>query len=672
MKKGALNKSSVDQVLDVAEQRAADAPKCESFESFLRTQAKVKTPGGSYVDYTFEGREALLEIVQLIDRIIDPKNPLPDSRVGICGGAQIGKTIIELWLMGYMTGQQFLNAILYLPDDDMVQGIVDAKFRPDVLDQLPWLNDLISLGKSVNESGKTVNRKGAFNVTDGTRSANGMLRGMNKVPTSFSADVVIEDEKDDIDPKNSKYLGGRMTASKLRLAISIGTQRIQGAGQNKVFEEGTQHCWNLFAASGAQIIPEEHWPEICRLAIDGTPKPTDPKLTAEGFKADNGAVWSYDPEAKVYLAHPQTGEPLDRRLGKFIAKFPERAKQRNWSFRVTQLSTAAIDLIQIVRAYLLEAVVDPDSMIVFNCDRLGIPKSGGLQPITREVLDRARSVVRYEVGLKKSTETAARRVAGLDMGDRCWFTCREKISALDVRMPWVEQMSSESVRNRIPQLRELLGFDCLFVDAGPLRDLSRALCFTLNGLDSFKAPTILNPEKTRIDFGNGLIWDGEKQRWFGLRCAAVEFTLKSGQGVVHKLGVTQDGRMYPIIACNREETIAHLVDELLTPGEGIIEVVDGKTRVDPKLRLAQKPQGSSPILQTLDDHFVQGGRRAPNAKGDLEFIDKCENHFLLSSAYGRLAERESDPATHARKPFEYESVTIKGHERIQTQKGALI
>ena len=90
-----------------------------------------------------------------------------------------------------------------------------------------------------------------------------MIHGMQKIPTTFSFDIVIEDEKDDIPPTMSRYLTARMTASDLRFRLSIGTQHYAGAGQNKEFEDGTMHIGHFTCpACALKQNPEENWPQI--------------------------------------------------------------------------------------------------------------------------------------------------------------------------------------------------------------------------------------------------------------------------------------------------------------------------------------------------------------------------------------------------------------------------
>jgi hypothetical protein len=707
--------TDIKQGLDHAAAPKVVTPVVGSFREFLEEHARVKTADGSYAPYTFEGREALQFVVRIIDRVLGsavvgplapvggqiiaasgdavyngppreatrPTTPISDARLTATGSAQWGKTILELNFLAYAAGLQFRSVGLFLPDEDLVEGVVDSKLRPDVLDQQPWLNSLITLGKAENASGKTVNRKGLFTCTDGRRKSHGMIHGMQKIPTTFSFDIVIEDEKDDIPPTMSRYLTARMTASDLRFRLSIGTQRYAGAGQNKTFEEGTMHVGHFTCPRcGHRQNPEENWPGICRLAVDGEPRRDDPQLQLEGnFRRTDGnaggtpaPLFDFEPDGNFYLGCVRCGAELDRHAPEFIPRHPEREKLHHWSVRISQLLVAAIALKQIVADWCHNAVKDPDAMKTFYVDRLGLPRSSS-QQLDQKILDRARSLESFDLSLTARPATV--RFAGLDTGDRCWLTVREVETivgrssvSLDIpgttaswdaratrfpmkRIVWMEQLSAERVRARVPQIFETMGVSALFVDAGPLRDLARDLCFLLNGLMNFRPSPLADHKRAIIRFPGGLTWDGRNERWRGLRCAAVEFTLKEGKGVAHKLGITQDGLFYPVIACNRDETIERVVNELLTASEGVIEVIDeGETatahgrdaratrlRTTPTIRLPQRTAGSPRIIETFDAHIVSGSRRERDEDGKAEhFVDGCENHFLLSNAYSALAE----------------------------------
>ena len=94
-----------------------------------------------------------------------------------------------------------------------------------------------------------------------------------------------------------------------------------------------------------------------------------------------------------------------------------------------------------------------------------------------------------------------------------------------------------------------------------------------------------------------------------------------------------------MIQANRDETIQHVVDELLTADEGLVHVVEGKLRTAPILRLPAKGPGAPAIVETFDQHLLAGSRKEKNADGkSLSFVDKVENHLLLANAYSALAE----------------------------------
>lgn len=636
--------SAIDRMSGKLAQASAplvDAPQVSSFREFLETAGRVVTKNG-VMPYSFAGRAPLRVAVEMVDDLLGSHTgkPLTDGSLAICGGAQFGKTILALKLVAYLTAIRFLRVGYYLPDDELVQGIVDTKFRPEIVDVMPWFADMISIGKTVNESGRAVNRKGALMVTDGNRTGLGYIRGMGKIPTSFSMDVIIEDEKDDIPEKAAKFLPGRMSSSDYRLRFSIGTQRIFGAGQQKEFENGTQHVGCVDCpACGHTHNPEEDWPGIVRLAMDGVARASDPRLTLTGDFRHRGEsseqIAGFDHEGHYYYACTQCGTPLDAETIRYEARRPDRIKERKYSIRISQMCTTAIALKQIVHDWCANAVRDPESMRSFRCDRMGIPKSS-LQRIEPAIIERARALDPYDLSL--TPRTGSTLFAGLDTGDRCWLTIHDVASRTDRRLAWAEQISTERCRARVPQLFLTMGVSCLFIDAGPERDLARDICYLLNHIADFTWQGSGDPERAVIYFPNGLVWDGERSQWRGLRAATVEFSLKDGQGIRHKLGRTQDGRLYPVIQTSRDETIQRVIDDLLTADEGIIDLVGDQLRTAPAFRLPRNEPGSPAVADLYTRHLMSGSRKEIDDKGQPHFVDKVENHFLLSSAYARLAE----------------------------------
>ena len=618
-----------------------DLPPIASFKQMLECHARVKA-GSGYVPYHFEGRELLEFVIDLIDEILGSATgePLKDATLSVCGGAQFGKTVLVLNLMAYLLGVRFMNAAYYLPDKELIDAVVDGKLRPDVIEQIPWFAPLIQVGKTINKLGKNVNRKGAMLCTDGVRTALGYVLALNKPATTVSADVVIVDERDDIKEKFAKYVGGRLAASDLRLEISIGTMRIHGAGQNKQFEDGTQHVGILTCPCCAhKQNPEENFPQIISLALEGDAAKNDPQLTFEGdFKRPGeGLGIPHSPDNLYYYGCVECGTCLDRRAIKPEAKFPERAKLRRWSIRISQLGIGAMDLSQIVKRW-NNAIRDPESMVVFRCDVLAMPANTS-QSLTPQVIARANDSA-VELTLGPAPEGAS-RFGGLDMGDRCWFTARQIVSATRKEIIWLEQIALGSVIARVPALFNTLGLSALFIDSRPDANTSRTLCMILNGLVDFDFPKIKDPEKAYIAFGNGLAWDGPAGKWRGLRAAVVEFTKGDG-GLQQRLRVTDDGLMFPVIQANRDQTIQRVVNELLTAEEGVVDVIEGKLRTEPLMRTPVNAVGAPAIVKVFEDHLIVGSQKVKDAQGVEHFIDQVENHLLLSGGYGALAEKVAE------------------------------
>lgn len=654
---GAMSKLSAG--LDAAAK--GEAPVIGSFEEFLKDYAQVRKPDGTYTPYSLQGREALLAAVRVIDLVLGSHTGkmLPDAKLSICGGAQIGKTIIECNLMAYATGVRFLNVGLYLPDGELVEGIVDGKLRPDVIERIDFLGPLMTLGKAKDKRGRMVNRKGAFMVKDGTRTAEGMVMGLNKVPTTFSMSIAIEDEKDDIKSKFSKYLEGRMGASDLRFRISIGTQRLHGAGQNREWQDGSQGVFVFDAGDGKTIRPEEHWPQVCRLQLGTCPQATDPKLTYSGDfqrgKEPNAEKFPYKPGQTYYLAEPESGVVLDRSnpIEKHLR--PERIEMHDWSFSFSHLGMAAYGLDQMLSRW-QKAIKDPVTMVAFCCEVLALPKNT-TQGLSPEILTRSRSAGEpFDMSLSLRPGTAG--YGGLDTGNSCWFVAREVTSAVEKRIVHAEDIPLANVVRRAEALFHKIGLSALFIDARPAVNEARMLTYLLNGLSGIKWPVIADPEKARIRLPGGLEWNGEKGEWTNLRAAVVEFTKPAGAGITQKLGQEQaDGvtRFFPIIQCSRFDSIDRVISEFLTPAENIYRMHDGAIYDEPVMLLPRRVDGSPQILETLERHLITGSARVEKDGEKGDYIDKCDNHLLLADAYSGLAEHLVQ-ATVASAPVEFESI----------------
>ncbi len=682
-----------------SDKRTIKAPLRASFEEFLEQDARVPIGGGECGPYSFAGREVLRIIVRQIDHVLGVRgtdgsngtNAITDCITNIAGGAQWGKTVLELNLAAYATAQRFLNVGLFLPDDKLVDGVVDTKLRPEVIDQIPWFADMTRVGVAVNKSGKATNRKGAFMVTDGQRKASGLVMGLQKVPTTYSLDVAAKDELDDIPPKNEKFVKGRLTASKLRYTLNIGTQRVHGRGQQAKWKGSSQGVVLLPPLSRAGevgseseavtapegwINPEEAFPGIIRCQLGAAPASDDPQLTWTGDFRQGGTngetVATHKPGNIYYLAHPETGEALLRSQPICCHRQPAQLTQNNWGIRVSQLGIGAIGLSQIVGQFQL-AVNDPDEMVVFRCDVLALPQSLA-QALSPSVLDRARELDPYEVRLRVEPGRAA--FGGLDTGDKCWLWINEVESGARKRLIYPASIAAADLVPRTVSLFHQLGLAALFVDQRPLVSQARDLGKILNGLEALQTWPEADAANW-ITFPGGLAWNPVKKRWTGLRCAVVRFDKKQiGQGIEHGFDIFDEGGMtkfVPLIRCNREETIDRAVRSFLTPAEGVNEVLPPGTPGALTGGIRSLPAQLLPVkglalMETVEGHLVTGSEREKGADGSLgEYVDECANHSLLAKGYCDLAENEC-AGRNAHMAFSSRTVRHSRRERSEGRK----
>jgi hypothetical protein len=740
--------------------RVGNAPRCDSFQAFLRDHAKVLQRDGTGGLFSMEGRAPLQIVVDWLDKIL--RNTLDGQTVeidgvefgpgklkgatmAVGGGAQWGKTILELNLMAYATAIRFCSVGNYLPDRPKVEEIVGQKFRPNVLDLYPWMAEMIQVGKVQNASGKTIDRKESYTVTDGERKAFGNFCGMHKPPTSITIDLALLDEMDDIPDRNVGYVDARMTNSPVHLTCFIGTQRVAGAGQNSRLKASSFHVKMVPCPKcGREWCLEEEFPRCVRVKSEirnpkseGNPKseirtqtagaqpvriqnsnlrisdfgtsdfhasstsPLDPMISPE---------MGHDRMATYYVACPECGAELDRDSGRYVAKHPERIAQARLGVRVSQLNISAISMQEIIGAW-YAAFEDPsgNALGAFYCDRVAIPNAGAAQPITQAVLDDCR-----RLGLGETEETAepyamslrseirnpnarnpkeirnpksesgttgaqatgvqtsnlrisdfdfriSPRVAGMDMGPRCWFWCDEIRSPLVSACVWAELIASGNAPARVPVLMNALGIGCLFLDAGGEPDLTKRLVLALNGLENYSPPAVPKNEllKMTLSLGAGLSWDGQRSRWRGIRAAAVLFVSGEARGVEQAIGFTQEGRIYPLIKCNRGESIQTAVNDFLTPAEGVVEMIkeegggqrtkgrnpasglwpltSGSLRTLRRARLPQTYIGPGVSQAILDGHLLNLRKERDVRSGQEDWIEGVENHLGLAKCYARLA-----------------------------------
>jgi len=654
-----------------------------------------------------------------IDGVTFAPGQLKGASLAVGGGAQFGKTVLELNLMAYATAVRFLSVGNYLPDRPKVEEIVGQKFRPNVLDLYPWMAEMIQLGKVENASGKTINRKESYTVTDGERKSFGSFCGMHKPPTSITIDLALLDEVDDIPDRNIGYVDARMTSSPVHLTCFIGTQRVAGAGQNARLKASSFHVKMVPCPKcGREWCLEEEFPRCVRVSHPNLNLNLNPPEGRLGLRAGLRLRGEADPVispemghdrlAHYYAACPECGCELDRDSGRYVAKHPERIAQARLGLRVSQLDISAISMQEIVGAW-YAAFEDPsgNALAAFYCDRIAIPNAGAAQPITQAVLEDCRRLGLGEtaeaaepyamslgalnlnlnlnlpaeraglrLGLRLGAEKSV-RFAGMDLGPRCWFWCDEVRGPLVSACLWAELIASGNAPARVPILMQALGIQCLLLDAGGEPDLTKRLVLALNGLENYQPPLVPKNDLLKMRLynlggagilpaGAALSWDGERAQWRGLRAAAVLFVAGEAKGLEQTIGFTAEGRIYPLIKCNRAESIQTAVNDFLTPAEGVIEMLregrgsrveggtasarDRPTAVPPldtrpstlrALRRARLPQtyiGPGVSQAVLDGHLLNLRKERNPRTGAEEWIDGVENHLGLAKTYARLAQ----------------------------------
>ncbi|MGA2867079.1 MAG: hypothetical protein ABSF95_21595 [Verrucomicrobiota bacterium] len=728
-----------------ADEQVSRVPRCGTFREFLGQHARVLQRDGTGGPFSLQGRAPLDLVVDWLDKILrntigrdpestadappDPAAPPPaaspqasgaplarpeaveidgvlfqpgqlkGASLAVGGGAQFGKTVLELNLMAYATAIRFLSVGNYLPDRPKVQEIVGQKFRPNVLDLYPWMAHMIQLGKVQNASGKTIDRKESYTVTDGQRKSFGNFCGMHKPPTSLTLDLALLDEVDDIDERNIGYVDARMTNSPLHLTCFIGTQRVAGAGQNARLKGSSFHlCMVACPGCGREWCLEEEWPRCVRVRRNGR---TGTNTDAHGPDPIITAEMGHDRLARYYAACPECGTELDRDAGRYVARHPERIPQAKLGVRVSQLNISAISMQEIVGAW-YAAFEDPsgNALTAFCCDRLAIPNAGAAQPITQAILDHCRYLGLaadgesrsgigtcgermanpdqesgptagergrlgtaggpYGMSLARTMDVGCVRVAGMDMGPRCWFWCDEVRGPLVSACVWAELIASGNAPVRVPMLMNALGIACLLLDAGGEPDLTKRLVLALNGLEDYLPPPIPRPallSSHLAHLGVGVTWDGQRARWQGIRAAAVLFVRGQARGLEQTIGFTQEGRIYPLIKCSRSESIQTAVNDFLTPAEGVVEIVrsveresveresvesrlvgTGNVRALPRARLPQSYIGPGVSQAVLDGHLLNLRKERDPRSGADDWIEGVENHLGLAKTYARLAQ----------------------------------
>jgi hypothetical protein len=270
---------------------------------------------------------------------------------------------------------------------------------------------------------------------------------------STPLDVLINDEVDKLPAENKEWSEGRIAHSDLRTEINLSAGYTPGAGIDLLFQNGTQHKWRVDCSQRGclkEICLEETFPDC----IGENPSPHGDRFVR---------------------VCPKCKRPLDVvGRGRWIATFPQLAKQRKFSYRISALSMTAMSADYIWKRW-NNSKLKKTKKAKFNCSMLAIPDAGAMQPFSEEALNKMQSGEVKRLSLGRS---GLPRFAGIDAGDTYHFVCYERVPGVsNPHLVYVEQIDSDDAVQRISELIGMLGVVKLVADKKPHTNTVRALAY---------------------------------------------------------------------------------------------------------------------------------------------------------------------------------------------------
>lgn len=547
----------IRDLLPADEGAALARAETHSFRSFL--EEEVTTDKGRW---SLAGHEALGKIVELLDSVITA--PLRDAEIIGLKAAQIGWSTLALAVAFFLASCRSLNVGYFLPTDRFAERF--GQTRADkIIKSSPFLRDAMREGAigGVHQKGLKEFRGSYF-----------YLLGLESVAnaTSIPMDALIYDEVDLLDEENTVWSEDRVAHSMLRLKMYLSVGMFPGAGVDARYQTGTQHRYAISCprCGKRDQVLEDLFPE-CMRVIAGVATRVCSKCHA----------------------------PLDLSTGRWIAEYPQRAKDRRYSFRLSSLSIGAIDGDYIWSRY-TRALKKKAWLAKFNCSILAKPDAGAMMPITDAELGQMR---RPGVVLRLSAGSGAPRYAGVDVGDICHFWAHELLPAREGearvrRLVWIEEIDSDNLVERLSFLIRKLDLRRLVIDKKPHTASARRLAY------AFPRIVVLQ------DFASGEL------------------------RVVDEF---HEGKKYKCLKVDRDDSLAQFCAEIADPDNPLLI-----------------PDDDGETMLLLARHLKQLRKtRTQDARGNEldSFVRGVENHLGMAGNSARLAEVISPKSVR----FDYES-----------------
>jgi hypothetical protein len=554
------------------EAEAKDARRPSSLETFL--EEDVVTDNGRW---TIAGHEPFGEILSLLDRVLTKRET--DTDITVLKAEQIGATTLGLGAALHLVADRARNVGYFLPTKGFAHNFGRTRIKR-MIERSKYLATRMRDRGVVNQA-SLKEFDGRFLYVLGLESMLGAI--------SVPLDVLIYDEVDLLPAENLEWSQGRVAHSDLRVSFYFSAGYSPGAGIDLRFQEGTQHKFFVTCSTrGCRTATnlEESFPD-CMAKLAGKWERVCPKCFG-----------------KLDLVGK----------GRWVASYPERAKQRKYSYRVSALAIPAMPAEFIMKRW-EKAKRRKSELAKFRCAVLAIPDAGAMQPITDAELRRMES----KSARLKIEQGDAPRYAGMDTGDLCHFWCHEKGERR--RIVWLEEIDSDVAVERVTQLIGALGIRQLVIDKKPLTTLARAL--------AYRFPNVVLLQDFRESSEMEIVQESHVPT-----SSIVALNTHEAQRV-ERHDLSQ--HLYRCVKVNRDESLDDFTSEITDPTTGLLI---------PELE-------SDAVMAIFAQHLKNLRKeRMIDAKGRAidKYIKAVPNHFGMAGNSARLAELVSLPVI----PFRYE------------------
>lgn|GEM_PF-943661 len=398
--------------------------------------------------WSLDGHEPFAEILGLMDSIF--RRPLRDTELSLLKAEQIGATTsLGLGPALNLAADLGRNVGYFLPTDLFARKIGRTRLK-NILRKSPRLSAIMKAERDASDGdGLPVNQAtvkefdGKFLYVLGLESMMGAI--------STPLDVLLNDEVDLLPAENLEWAQGRIAHSDLRASIYFSAGYAPGAGIDLRFQDGSQHKWLVDCSRRSclkRICLEEVFPDCIG------PNP-----------ARSGDTY-------VRIC-PKCKTPLDIvKNGRWVASFPQREKQRKFSYRLSALAMGAMSADYMMSRW--SKCRTKSQKAKFRCSVLAIPDAGAMQPFSDVEINRMQS---GECALLRYGRGSLPRFAGVDAGDLYHFVCYERRPNGDPYLVWVEEIDSDVALDRISTLIGKLGIVQLVIDKKPHTTIARALAY---------------------------------------------------------------------------------------------------------------------------------------------------------------------------------------------------